>query len=68
MNKPVYKQQAARLADEVTDIESLLQKLEQKYPNRLPRQLIDEATLGKLIGRQEVIDYIRGIIHQIHNA
>ena len=68
MKKQAYQLQSERLADEITDPESLLQKMKEKFPNELPKEVLAEGGLGRLIGRQDVILYVEGLLKQIHNA
>lgn len=37
----------------------LLERLEHVYPNKLPEHLPSEAEMGRMIGRQDVIGFLR---------
>jgi hypothetical protein len=44
--------------------ETLVEYLQQVFPNRLPPLNTDERKLGSLIGQQEVIEHLRAISEQ----
>lgn len=39
-------------------------KLEERFPDKLPTKLISEAEVSKLIGNQEVITYLKSILYK----
>jgi hypothetical protein len=40
----------------------LMKKLEEAFPNKLPRGQISEYTLGELIGEQNIIYYLKSLL------
>lgn len=44
------------------DTNDILNKLKDKYPNKLPTNVIDSDVLAMLIGQQRVIDYLEALI------
>lgn len=39
-----------------------MQKLEERFPNRLPKKEISSYELGSLVGQQDVIDYLKTLL------
>lgn len=64
----VYTNQLKRMADEVTCPEDLLTKVKNKFPNTLPKRLLSEADISRLIGQQDVIRYMEGVIDMINKS
>jgi len=50
-----------QLIEPVILAEDVLKKLEEMYPDKQPRKELTQFEQGKLIGCQEVIDYIRSL-------
>ena len=40
----------------------LMKKLEEAFPNKLPRGQTSEYTLGELIGEQNIIYYLKSLL------
>jgi hypothetical protein len=40
----------------------LMKKLEEAFPNKLPRGQISEYTLGELVGEQNIIYYLKSLL------
>ena len=47
--------------------DGLLQSLEAIFPNKLPSFLIDEPEISKLIGQQQVINWIKDKQEELKN-
>lgn len=41
-------------------LESIIEALEERFPDKLPVYSVDTETLNKLIGHQQVINFLRG--------
>lgn len=66
--KNVYDSQLKRLADEITCPEDLLKKIKLKFPDTLPNHLVTDGLVNRLIGQQDVVKYIQGIIDMINRS
>lgn len=47
------------------DTNDILNKLKDKYPNKLPTNVIDSDVLAMLIGQQRVIDYLEALVNSL---
>ncbi len=52
----------------VSVYETLLDTVLEKYPNVLPKALISEVELARMIGQQDVISYIDNELERLLNA
>ena len=46
----------------IKHLEQIIEMLLEKYPNKLPTGVLPEGSLGILIGRQEVINYLLAVL------
>lgn len=47
------------------DTNDLINRLKDKYPNKLPTNVIDSDVLAILIGQQRVIDYLEALVNSL---
>ena len=64
----VYTSQLKRMADTITCPEDLLKKVKKKYPDTIPSTTNGPHSLDRLIGQQDVIRFMEGIINMINKS
>jgi len=52
----------------VSIYETLLDTVSEKYPNELPKDLVSEVEIARMIGRQDVISYIDNELDRLLNS
>ena len=68
MSNNTYTNQLKRVADEITCPEDLLKRIRLKFPDKLPNHLVTDGLTNRLIGQQDVVKYVQGIIDMINNS
>ena len=64
--KPEHVNPYQKMVDKIACPEDLVKQVQRKFPNHLPNSVVTPEKLGLLIGQQDVISYMTGIINQIN--